>query len=45
MSSQTKLDMDREKRRRVWRNALLFGLLALAFYSAFIVQSVLRGLK
>ena len=45
MTSQTKLDMDREQRRRVRRNALLLGLLALAFYSAFIVQSVLRGLK
>jgi hypothetical protein len=37
--------MDREQRRRVRRNALLLGLIALVIYSSFIVHSVLRGLR
>ena len=37
--------MDREQRRRVRRNALLLGLVALAVYTTFIVHSVLRGLR
>jgi hypothetical protein len=45
MSAQAKLDMDPSQRRRVRRNALLLGLLALAVYGTFIVHAVLRGLK
>jgi len=35
--------MDREQRRRVRRSALLWGLIALAFYSGFIIHSILRA--
>jgi hypothetical protein len=35
----------RAQRRRVRRNALLLGLIALAIYTSFIVHSVLRGLQ
>jgi hypothetical protein len=45
MSAQARLEMDPAQRRRVRRNALLLGLLALAVYSAFIIHAVLRGLK
>jgi hypothetical protein len=45
MSTEAKPDMDPAQRRRVRRNALLLGLLALAVYSTFIVHAVLRGLK
>jgi hypothetical protein len=45
MSTEAKVDMDREQRRRVRRSALLWGLIALAVYTSFIVHSVLRGLK
>jgi hypothetical protein len=45
MTTETKVDMDREQRRRVRRNALLLGLVALAVYTTFIVHSVLRGLR
>ena len=36
-------DTDIERRRRVRRNALLLGLLALGFYVGFIVMSVSRA--
>jgi hypothetical protein len=42
---QVKTDADRGQRRRVRRNALLLGLVALAVYTSFIVHSVLRGLR
>ncbi|HEX2789969.1 MAG TPA: hypothetical protein VHN17_06030 [Steroidobacteraceae bacterium] len=45
MDAEVKMIVDREQRRRVRRNALLLGLIALAVYSAFIVHSVLRGLR
>jgi len=45
MSAQAKLDMDPSQRRRVRRNALLLGLIALVIYTSFIVHSVLRGLR
>jgi len=45
MTSEAKVNMDREQRRRVRRNALLLGLVALAVYTSFIVHSVLRGLR
>jgi hypothetical protein len=44
MSTQAKLDMDPGQRRRVRRSALLWGLIALGVYTAFIVRSVLRGI-
>jgi|GEM_PF-1540951 len=33
---------DPERRRRIRRTALLFGLIAVAFYVAFIVLSIVR---
>jgi hypothetical protein len=36
---------DREQRRRVRRSALLWGLIALAVYTGFIVRSVLHGVR
>ena len=45
MTTEAKIDMNREQRRRVRRNALLLGLVALAVYTSFIVHSVLRGLR
>jgi hypothetical protein len=45
MTTEAKGDMEREQRRRVRRNALLLGLVALAVYTTFIVHSVLRGLR
>jgi hypothetical protein len=45
MTTEAKVQMDREQRRRVRRNALLLGLVALAVYTTFIVHSVLRGLR
>ena len=44
-TTEAKVHMDREQRRRVRRNALLLGLVALAVYTTFIVHSVLRGLR
>jgi hypothetical protein len=35
---------DSERRRKVRRTAIVLGLVALAFYVAFIVMSVMRGL-
>lgn len=37
--------MEPAQRRRVRRNALLLGLIALAVYASFIVHAVLRGLR
>jgi predicted nucleic acid-binding Zn ribbon protein len=34
-----------EQRRRVRRSALLWGLIAAAFYVGFIVMAVVRGTK
>ena len=34
-----------EQRRRVRRSALLWGLIAAAFYLGFIVIAVVRGMK
>ena len=45
MTTESKVDTNREQRRRVRRNALLLGLVALAVYTTFIVHSVLRGLR
>jgi hypothetical protein len=45
MTTEAKLHIDRGQRRRVRRNALLLGLVALAVYSSFIVHAVLRGLR
>jgi hypothetical protein len=45
MSAPARVIMDREQRRRVRRNALLLGLIALVIYTSFIVHSVLRGLR
>jgi hypothetical protein len=36
-------DANDEQRRRVRRNAMLLGLVALSFYVAFIVMSVMRS--
>ena len=36
---------DAEQRRRVRRSALLWALIAAAFYLGFIVMAVTRGLK
>jgi hypothetical protein len=35
--------LDEARRRKVRRSAILFGLIAAAFYFAFIVMSVLRA--
>lgn len=44
MSSAANEDRVRQQqRRRVRRSALLFGLVAFAFYATFIVYSVLHG--
>jgi hypothetical protein len=45
LNAQLKPGLDREQRRRVRRNALLLGLVALAVYTTFIVHSVLVGLR
>jgi len=39
------LEAGSEQRRRVRRSALLWGLIAAAFYVAFIVMAVMRGTK
>jgi predicted nucleic acid-binding Zn ribbon protein len=39
------LEANAEQRRRVRRSALLWGLIAAAFYVAFIVLAVVRGTK
>jgi len=36
-------DANDEQRRRVRRNAMLLGLVALSFYVAFIIMSVMRS--
>jgi len=36
---------DPDQRRRVRRSALLWGLVALAVYTSFIVRSVLHGVR
>ena len=41
----TGMDASSEQRRRVRRSALLWGLIAAAFYVAFIVMAVMRGTK
>jgi hypothetical protein len=43
MNTQAKIVMDREQRRRVRRSALLWGLIALAVYTTFILSSVLHA--
>jgi|HubBroStandDraft_5_1064220.scaffolds.fasta_scaffold1139674_2 hypothetical protein len=45
MSAPARVAMNPDQRRRVRRNALLLGLIALAIYTSFIVHSVLRGLR
>jgi hypothetical protein len=45
MSAPARVAMDPDQRRRVRRNALLLGLIALVIYTSFIVHSVLRGLR
>jgi len=39
------LEASAEQRRRVRRSALLWGLIAAAFYVAFIVMAVVHGTK
>jgi hypothetical protein len=39
------LQADSEQRRRVRRSALLWALIAAAFYLGFIVLAVVRGMK
>jgi hypothetical protein len=39
------LEASPEQRRRVRRSALLWALIAAAFYVAFIVMAVVRGTK
>jgi len=39
------LEASHEQRRRVRRSALLWGLIAAAFYVGFIVLAVVRGTK
>ena len=41
----TDLEVSAQQRRRVRRSALLWGLIAAAFYMAFIVMAVVRGTK
>jgi hypothetical protein len=36
---------DPDRRKRVRRSAILFGLIALAFYLGFIVMTLVRGSK
>ena len=43
MSSAAKEEPAREQRRRVRRSALLFGLVAFAFYATFILFAVMHG--
>jgi hypothetical protein len=38
-------DMDEHTRKRVRRTAIVFGLVALAFYFGFIVLTLVRGSK
>ena len=40
-----RLEASPEQRRRVRRSALLWALIAAAFYVAFIVMAVVRGTK
>jgi hypothetical protein len=35
--------MDEQRRKAVRRSALLFSLIALAFYLSFIIMSVVKG--
>jgi hypothetical protein len=37
--------VDEHTRKRVRRSAILFGLIALAFYIGFIVMTLVRGSK
>jgi predicted nucleic acid-binding Zn ribbon protein len=39
------LEVSHEQRRRVRRSALLWALIAAAFYVAFIVMTLVRGTK
>ena len=39
------MEASSERRRRVRRSALLWGLIAAAFYLGFIVLAVVRGTK
>ena len=39
------LEASQEQRRRVRRSALLWGLIAVAFYIGFILIAVVRGTK
>ena len=43
MAATGMADADREQRRRVRRSALLWALVAAAFYVGFIVFAVVRG--
>ncbi len=45
MGSATGLTADQQQRRRVRRSALLWALVAAAFYLGFIVLALLRGAK
>ena len=37
--------LDEERRRRVRRSAIVFGLVAVGFYVGFIVMMLVRGAK
>jgi predicted nucleic acid-binding Zn ribbon protein len=43
--SSTGVAVSEEQRRRVRRSALLWALVAAAFYLGFIVMAILRGVK
>jgi hypothetical protein len=45
LNTQARAAGDREQRRRVRRSAVLWGLIALAVYTGFIVRSVLHGVR
>jgi len=45
LNTPARVVSDREQRRRVRRSALLWGLIALAVYTSFIVHSVLHGVR
>ena len=42
-SASEQIDLIARRRRRVRRSAILFGLIAAAFYIGFIVMSVIRA--
>jgi uncharacterized membrane protein (DUF485 family) len=43
MSAEPQVVMDADRRKRIRRSALLFSLIALAFYVGFIVMAVVKA--